>query len=75
MGLGRSLAPFPQPTAPSMSSRRMSAWPACRWVSAITRTRRWCSVVPPSFGHHGTWPTVSSASAANLLSACSQARW
>src|ERR1700683_868360 len=47
-----------------MSSRTMSAWPACRWVSVAMRTRAQCSVSWfASAGHQGTWPIASSGSA------------
>jgi hypothetical protein len=53
----------------------MSACPACRWVSAVTRTTMWCSVTSLcSAGHHGTCPIASSGSAAIVASECAHAR-
>jgi DNA-binding MarR family transcriptional regulator/GNAT superfamily N-acetyltransferase len=64
------------PVAPSMSSRTMSACPACRSVSAIMWTRIRCRVTSRrSCGHQGTWPMASRARALIVASECAQARW
>ena len=52
-----------RPVRPSISSRTMSACPACRWVSAVRCTRIRCSVTS-RFVHHGTRPGASRSSAA-----------
>ena len=40
----------------------MSAWPACRWVSATMCTSTRCSVTPPdSAGHHGNGHAAAQA--------------
>ena len=58
------------PTAPSMSSRTMSACPACRLVSATMWTRIRCRVTSlRSSGHQGTCPIASSPSASMVASA------
>jgi catechol 2,3-dioxygenase-like lactoylglutathione lyase family enzyme len=57
-----------------MSSRRISACPACRSVSAMTWTRILCSVASLWSPHHGRCPTVSSAVVSMVASECAHAR-
>lgn len=58
------------PASPSINSRTMSAWPACRFVSAIIRVMITPSVVSRSpSAHHGTEPGESRSSASIVASA------
>ncbi len=62
--------PGRRPTAPSRSSRTMSACPACRNVSAVMCTSApWRVTSLPSVGHHGTRPTASSGRRSIVASA------
>ena len=63
------LSPADRPMSPSIISRTMSRWPACRAVSLVMWTRIWCSVTSGS-DHHGTEPTLSRSRSAKVSSAC-----
>ena len=72
---GRLFPGARRPACPSICSRRMSAWPACRASSRATCAMICASVTSAlSSGHHATRPWASAPRAVMVASACAKQR-